>query len=87
VPYWTTVLFAGIPMYFLELALGQWLSVGGLGVWKIAPIWKGQQCMSSGCLANILASNSSKSNSVILLTSVHFSKKKYNTLFKTEHSR
>ena len=42
VPYVLTALFAGIPMYFMELALGQWLSVGGLGVWKIAPVWKGK---------------------------------------------
>ncbi|XP_076469703.1 sodium- and chloride-dependent GABA transporter 1-like [Babylonia areolata] len=41
VPYVMTALLAGIPMYFMELALGQWLSVGGLGVWQIAPIWKG----------------------------------------------
>ncbi|XP_070193463.1 sodium- and chloride-dependent GABA transporter 1-like [Littorina saxatilis] len=41
VPYIMTALFAGVPMYFMELALGQWLSVGGLGIWKIAPVWKG----------------------------------------------
>ncbi|XP_025107940.1 sodium- and chloride-dependent GABA transporter 1-like [Pomacea canaliculata] len=41
VPYVMTAVFAGIPMYFMELALGQWLSVGGLGVWVICPIWKG----------------------------------------------
>ena len=36
-----TVAFAGIPMYFMELALGQWLSVGGIGVWRISPAFKG----------------------------------------------
>ncbi|BFZ08268.1 hypothetical protein BsWGS_11307 [Bradybaena similaris] len=41
IPYIVSVIFAGIPMYFMELALGQWLSVGGLTVWKITPIWKG----------------------------------------------
>ncbi|KAK3762785.1 hypothetical protein RRG08_040482 [Elysia crispata] len=41
VPFFFTAIFAGIPMYFMELALGQWLSVGGLGIWKIAPIFKG----------------------------------------------
>ncbi|KAL3851625.1 hypothetical protein ACJMK2_015358 [Sinanodonta woodiana] len=41
IPYLATVVFAGIPMYFLELALGQWLSTGGIGVWKFSPIFKG----------------------------------------------
>ena len=41
-PYLLTVLFAGIPMYFMELALGQWLSIGGIGVWKISPAFRGK---------------------------------------------
>lgn len=41
IPYIMTVAFAGIPMYFMELALGQWLSVGGIGVWRISPAFKG----------------------------------------------
>ncbi|KAK6176730.1 hypothetical protein SNE40_014972 [Patella caerulea] len=41
IPYFLTVVFVGIPMYFMELALGQWSSVGGLSVWKICPIFKG----------------------------------------------
>lgn len=28
-------------MFFMELALGQMLTVGGLGVFKIAPLFKG----------------------------------------------
>ncbi|XP_065220919.1 sodium- and chloride-dependent GABA transporter 1 [Planococcus citri] len=41
VPYMVALLLAGVPMFFFELALGQMLTIGGLGVFKIAPIFKG----------------------------------------------
>ncbi|KAG5899476.1 hypothetical protein JTB14_015327 [Gonioctena quinquepunctata] len=41
VPYLITLVLAGIPMFFMELALGQMMTIGGLGVFKIAPIFKG----------------------------------------------
>ncbi len=41
VPYFITAVFAGLPMFFMECSLGQFVGSSGLRAWNIVPILKG----------------------------------------------
>ncbi len=41
-PYLLCVALGGIPMFFLEVALGQFMSVGGISAWAICPLFQGK---------------------------------------------
>ena len=45
-PYLLCVLIGGVPVLFLEVALGQYMQVGGLGIWNICPLFKGTYHLS-----------------------------------------
>ncbi|UYV62770.1 hypothetical protein LAZ67_2001886 [Cordylochernes scorpioides] len=40
-PYIICLFICGIPAFFLEVSIGQYLSAGGIGVWELVPIFKG----------------------------------------------
>lgn len=41
IPYMLIVIVGGIPIFFLEIALGQFMKAGSINVWNIAPLFKG----------------------------------------------
>uniref|UniRef100_A0A667ZD22 Transporter n=1 Tax=Myripristis murdjan TaxID=586833 RepID=A0A667ZD22_9TELE len=41
IPYMLIVFIGGIPVFFLEIALGQFMKQGGVSAWNIAPLFKG----------------------------------------------
>ncbi|KAH0630313.1 hypothetical protein JD844_013228 [Phrynosoma platyrhinos] len=42
IPYLLIVFVGGIPVFFLEVALGQFMKQGGIAAWNIAPLFKGK---------------------------------------------
>ncbi|ROT67869.1 sodium- and chloride-dependent GABA transporter 2 [Penaeus vannamei] len=41
VPYVICALIGGMPMFFLEVGIGQFMSEGGISVWKMSPLFQG----------------------------------------------
>ncbi|KAM4662369.1 sodium- and chloride-dependent neutral and basic amino acid transporter B(0+) [Discoglossus pictus] len=41
IPYTIMLALAGLPLFFMECSLGQFASLGPVGVWKILPIFEG----------------------------------------------
>lgn len=43
IPYLVVLLVIGKPLYFLEMAMGQFSSYGSVKVWEMVPILKGSE--------------------------------------------
>ncbi|XP_078468415.1 sodium- and chloride-dependent creatine transporter 1-like [Lampetra planeri] len=41
IPYFLIAVTCGIPIFFMEIALGQFMKQGSIGIWKIAPLFQG----------------------------------------------
>jgi SNF family Na+-dependent transporter len=41
IPYTVMLTATGLPLFFMELAVGQFSSLGSVGVWKICPFFAG----------------------------------------------
>lgn len=43
IPYILMAIFGGVPLFYMELALGQFHRTGAISIWKhICPIFKGE---------------------------------------------
>ena len=42
IPYLICVIIGGVPLFFIEVAVGQFMSFSGIHAWKICPILQGQ---------------------------------------------
>ncbi|KAI5610519.1 sodium- and chloride-dependent creatine transporter 1, partial [Silurus asotus] len=47
IPYLLFIFLGGIPIFFLEISLGQFMKAGSIAVWNIAPLFKGLGYASS----------------------------------------
>ncbi|XP_014664701.1 PREDICTED: sodium- and chloride-dependent GABA transporter ine-like [Priapulus caudatus] len=41
IPYCIMLVFVGMPIFLMEISLGQFASIGPIGIWKICPIFRG----------------------------------------------
>ncbi|KAF5406404.1 Sodium- and chloride-dependent taurine transporter [Paragonimus heterotremus] len=67
IPYFLSVFFAGIPLFLLEVALGQLMSKGPIAAWNICPLFRGIGCAST--LINFMVNSY---YTVILSWGVHY---------------
>lgn len=44
IPYVVCAIVGGAPMFFLEVGIGQFMSEGGISVWKMSPLFQGIGC-------------------------------------------
>ncbi|XP_076344345.1 sodium- and chloride-dependent GABA transporter 1-like isoform X2 [Tachypleus tridentatus] len=40
-PYFLSIIFCGIPLFIMEVSIGQYMSTGGIAIWNLVPVLKG----------------------------------------------
>lgn len=45
VPYLLMLVFGALPLFYMELVLGQFNRLGPISVWKVCPLFKGECCV------------------------------------------
>ena len=62
IPYIIMLVFVGIPLFFMELSLGQFCSNGPLTCWKFAPLFKGKIIFTQSMVEPVFYDHSNKSH-------------------------
>lgn len=50
IPYILMCVFGGIPIFFLEISLGQFMKAGGIAAWDLVPLFRGIGVSSAVCV-------------------------------------
>lgn len=56
IPYFLLVIIGGVPLFFLECAVGQFMGVSGFRAWAICPLFQGKSpntCPSANRFTNL----------------------------------
>lgn len=57
IPYFAFWFLAATPIFFMEVCIGQFLGEGGISVWKLCPLFKGEICTALLTLIGFLHVN------------------------------
>ncbi|KAH9381482.1 hypothetical protein HPB48_021558 [Haemaphysalis longicornis] len=41
VPFFISIVLCGVPLFVMEVSIGQYLNTGGIGIWNLVPMFKG----------------------------------------------
>lgn len=61
IPYAIMLLICGIPLFFMELAFGQFASLGPISMWRAVPLFKGK-CICHHALGSLSPTKNSMSS-------------------------
>jgi len=53
IPYVIMMTFVGLPVFFLELIVGQYAAAGPLNIWSISPLFQGKETTETQPLRTI----------------------------------
>ena len=42
VPFFISIVLCGVPLFMMEVSIGQYLNTGGIGIWNLVPMFKGE---------------------------------------------